>query len=320
MYARENYRKVKDIIENRRRSAIAESEARNMEVASISEDIRLIDKEMRGTGLALFKTACAGGDISEIRERNIALGRRRREALIKLGLPEDYTDIHYTCPECSDSGFVDTKMCKCFREMLITENIKSSGMGKLIEKQSFQNFNLERYKDDETVYKNMKKNLKEAKQFANTFETLGTTLLFSGFTGTGKTHLSTAIAKQAIERGFEVLYDSAQNIISAFENDKFKSGYGPYEPKGDKYLECDLLILDDLGAEFSSQFGNSCLYNLLNTRQNKSLATIISTNLSPSDLANRYEGRIYSRLIGNNTNLRSFSGNDMRLIKKETET
>ena len=313
MYARENYAKVKNIIEQRRLSAIAKADDRNLEVAALSEDIRIIDKELRGTGLLLFKTACEGGDITPIRERNLFLGEQRRAALKKIGLPEDYTEVHYNCSECSDTGFVGGKMCKCFREMLITENIKSSGMGKLIEKQSFSNFDLERYRDDEDNYQRMKNNLAEAKEFVKNFGSVPKTMLFIGSTGTGKTHLSTAIAKALIEKGCEVLYDSSQNIVSAFEKDRFKSGYGPYEPLGDKYLECELLILDDLGTEFINQFTVSCLYNLINTRQNKGLATIISTNLSATDLTKKYEDRIYSRIMGSDSKIMLFKGKDQRL-------
>ena len=164
MYAYENYRKVKDIIEARRVKAIADAEAKNIEVAALSEDIRIIDAEMRGVGLLLFKTACSGGDINEIRKRNLFLGEQRRKALVKLGLPEDYTEVKYTCKLCSDSGFIETKMCKCFREMLITENIKSSGMGTLIEKQSFENFNLDFYKNNADDYERMKNNFEYAKK------------------------------------------------------------------------------------------------------------------------------------------------------------
>lgn len=313
MYAYDNYRKVKGIIESRRLNAINESEERNIEVASRSDEIRDIDRELRGVGLLLFKTACNGGDITPIKERNLALSEKRRKALKELGLPEDYTEVHYTCPLCSDTGFVGTKMCSCFREMLITENIKSSGMGTLIEKQSFDNFDLNNYKDNKENYARMKHNFNEAKNFADNFGKIPSTLLFIGKTGTGKTHLSTAIAKAVIERGFEVLYDSAQNIVSAFENDKFKSGYGPYEPQADKYMECDLLILDDLGTEFVNQFTVSCLYNLINTRQNKGLSTLISTNLSPEELRTKYEDRIYSRITGTDSKILLFVGKDLRL-------
>ena len=313
MYAHENYRKVKEIIENRRQSAIAEAEAKNLEVASLSDDIRAIDEEMRNTGLLLFKTACAGGDITPIRERNLFLGEERRRALKKLGLPEDYTEIKYQCEKCSDTGFVGTKMCSCFKEMLITENIRSSGMGMLIEKQSFENFSLDRYKNSPDEYRRMELNFNVAKEFADNFGEGGKNLLFIGKTGTGKTHLSTAIAKKVIEKGFEVLYDSAQNIVTAYEDDRFKSGYGPYEPKGTKYIECDLLIIADLGTEFVNQFTVSCLYNLLNTRQNKNLSTVISTNLTAEELARKYEDRIYSRLVGRDSKILLFVGSDMRI-------
>ena len=313
MYAKENYRKVKEIIESRRLKAISDADAKNMEVAAMSEDIRIIDGELRGVGLLLFKTACDGGDINPIRERNLFLGEERRKALKKLGLPEDYTEVKYTCPDCSDSGFVGTRMCKCFREMLIKENIKSSGMGTLIEKQSFENFELSRYKYDDGAYDKMKNNFIFAKNYADDFEKSPTTVLLIGSTGTGKTHISTAIAKTVIEKGYEVLYDSAQNIISSFENDRFRSGYGHYDPEGDKYFECDLLIIDDLGTEFVNQFTVSCLYNLINTRQNKGLRTIISTNLSPSQITSKYEDRIYSRIMGRDSKILHFIGKDNRL-------
>ena len=142
MYTRENYAAAKAEIEGRRLNAIATAEERNSELSLVSDEIRAIDKELSGTGLLLFKTACMGGDITPIRERNTALMAKRRQILVSLGYPEDYTDVHYTCKECSDTGFVGTKMCTCLKQLLITKNIHSSGMGNLIDKQSFDNFNL----------------------------------------------------------------------------------------------------------------------------------------------------------------------------------
>ncbi len=312
MYGYDNYQKVKEIIEKRRLTAIREADERNLEMRALSEDIRIIDAELVKTGLLLFKTACDGADITPIRERNLSLNKTRRDLLVSLGYPEDYTEAHYTCKKCSDTGFLGTAMCSCFRELLIKENVKSSGIGNLIEKQSFENFSLAHYEGEARQL--MEKNLATAKDFAENFGKDEKNLLLIGPTGTGKTHLSTAIAKVLIERGVEVLYDSAQNIISAFEKDKFKSGYGPYEPEGSKYTECDLLIIDDLGTEFISQFTVSCLYNLLNTRINKGLATIISTNLSPTELSEKYEDRIYSRIVGRDSRILLFQGKDKRLI------
>ncbi len=311
MYGYENYYKVKNIIEERRKTAISDAESRTAEVNARSERVREIDSELRKTGLLLFKTACEGKDTSAIKERNLALQAERRDELVRLGFAPDYTEPQYTCKRCSDTGYLENTTCNCMRELLITENIRSSGMGSLIERQSFENFDLSRYAGDER--RRMEYNLSVAKDFAESFTSKPKTLLFIGKTGTGKTHLSTAIAKRAIEKYCEVLYDSAQNIISAFESDKFKSGYGPFEPKGDKYLECELLIIDDLGAEFATQFTVSCIYNLINTRQNKGLSTIISTNLSAEDLANRYDDRIYSRLVGIDSQVLLFLGRDSRV-------
>ena len=161
------------------------------------------------------------------------------------------------------------RLCTCFKTRLVTENVKSSGIGALIEKQSFENFDLDWYRDDAENYKRMEHNLAMAKGYAEGFGNKTKNLVLVGKTGVGKTHITTAIAKVVIEKGYNVIYDTAQNIVSDFEQDRFKSGYGPYEPRAEKYLECDLLILDDLGTEFSSPFTVSCIYNLLNTRQNK---------------------------------------------------
>ena len=315
MYNYENYDKVKNEIEQKRLSAIAEADMHSAMLGELSPEIREIDRELSGTGLLLFKTACSGGDIAPIRERNQALVAKRRAIIKSLGYPEDYTDVHYSCEKCSDTGFINgTKMCSCFREALIKATIASSGIGDLIERQSFENFDLSWYADNADVLKRMKANVAGARSFVSNFGTRKDDLLLIGGTGTGKTHISTAIAREIISAGYDVVYDSAQNIISDFEADKFRSGYGSYEPRSQKYMECDLLIIDDLGTEFSNQFTVSCLYNLINTRRNKGMSTIISTNLSAEELARKYEDRIYSRIVGAGTKIMMFEGKDRRIF------
>ena len=314
MYSYENYSKVKAIIEKRRQDALSAADARTARIHMESEEVARIDRELSSTGLLLFKTACEGGDITPIRERNQRLVKERGELLVSLGYTADYTDVRYTCPDCSDTGYKNgTVMCRCLREELVRATIASSGMGKLIERQSFDNFSLEPYAFDKGVYERMSYNLSIAKKYVAEFREKGGSLLFIGTTGTGKTHISTAIAREIITQGFDVIYDSAQNIISDFEADKFRAGYGAYTPKAEKYLECDLLIIDDLGAEFTNQFATSCIYNLLNTRQNKGLSTVISTNLTINALQERYEDRITSRIVGSDVRILQFLGRDNRL-------
>lgn len=311
----ENYAKVKARIEERRLKAIARADARNFEVREKSPVIAAIDRELEGTGLKIFSAACRGEDITPLKNRNVALLAERKQELIRLGLPEDYTEVQYFCKKCSDTGFIDgVKTCSCLKEELLTENIKSSGIGTLIESQSFDNFKPDIYRDSPEFFENARQNLEKARDYAKKFDKNGLNLFMFGQTGTGKTHISTAIAKEAITRGFDVVYDSAQNIISDFETDHFRSGYGSAEPKSTKYLECDLLIIDDLGAEFSTQFSLSCLYNLLNTRLNKRLATVISTNLGLHEIRATYNDRIYSRMFTQNTTVLCFKGIDQRIL------
>ena len=314
MYNYEKYTAVKAEIERRRLAAEAEADARSAELREKSPEIAEIDSELSGTGMRLFKAALSGEDLTPLKERNQELNKKRRRIIVSLGYPEDYTDVHYTCSKCKDTGYIGgTKVCSCLREELIKATIASSGIGNLIEKQSFENFELGLYENDSDAYRIMKNNLETAKKFAFGFKDNPGSLLFVGKTGTGKTHLSTAIAREVIKSGFDVIYDTTQNIISDFETDRFKNAYSQTEPISNKYLECDLLIMDDLGAEFVTQFTVSCLYNLINTRQNRGLSTIISTNLEQKELLERYEDRICSRLIGSGYRVLFFTGPDRRI-------
>ena len=309
------YQKAKAEVEARRNAARADADLRNELVRSESEEIRKIDEELTKTGLLIFKTAVEGGDIAPVRERNKALQARRRELLVELGHPADFTEVKYSCPECSDSGVVGTGLCRCIKEIMIRERIAASAMGRLIETQSFDNFNTELYSYDKRVEEKMKAILAMAKAYVRDFDKRRDNLLLIGPTGTGKTHISTAIARELMHKGYDVIYDSTQNILSDFEADRFRNSYGREENRSDKYLDCTLLIIDDLGTEFSNQFTVATIYNLLNTRQNKGLATIISTNLSPEELARKYEDRVYSRIIGSGSKILPFEGKDIRVSR-----
>ncbi len=309
------YEKAKAEIEARRASARAESDYRSELIRSLSDEVAAIDEELSKTGMLIFKTACQGGDITPIKERNKALQARRTEIIVGLGYPADYTDVKYTCSECSDSGYVDgIRPCRCLREIIIRERIAASAMGNLIEKQSFDNFDLSCYSYDEKVKEKMTAIVAMAKNYVKNFAKKKDNMLLIGPTGTGKTHISTAIARELIHEGYDVIYDSTQNILADFEADRFRNNYGKEEERSDKYLDCTLLIIDDLGTEFVNQFTISALYNLLNTRQNKGLATIISTNLTPDELARKYEDRIYSRIIGA-AKILPFEGKDHRVSR-----
>lgn len=319
-YSSDSYRKVKDELRESRERAEAEATARRSEIHEAHPDIATVDAALAETGMRLFKIALSGGEdarrrLAKLREENAAMLDLRRKLLVAAGYPEDATEPRYACGECHDSGYIGTKMCACMRRRLILEGFRESGIGGLIDRQSFDNFSLDYYRD-ERERDEMRFVFERAKKFAETFGTDAApckNLMFIGGTGLGKTHLSTAIARRVIERGYDVKYESAPNIISDFEDERF--GGERYYSRGnsptDKYFECDLLIIDDLGAEMVNQFTLSSLYNLINTRQNRGLGMLISTNLDGKELRALYNDRITSRLFGEFDILR-FRGSDNR--------
>ena len=299
-FSKENYGYVEGLLAKRRQESARVAEEHTLEVYAKCPAIKDIDRRLSGTGFALVRVAMEKVDVearvAALKEENLALQKERRALLSSLGLPENYTDAVPTCPLCRDTGRAERGLCTCMKQMLIEAGYRSSGLGALLKKQSFDNFTLRFYEGDALKYAEIA--LASAKELAESFEKTGRNLLFMGGTGLGKTHLSTAIAKRAIERGFDVVYETAQNIIADFEHDRFKSGYGETESRSAKYLECDLLIMDDLGAELTNQFTVSALYTIINTRINLGKSMIVSTNLGQKNLFERYDERITSRLFG----------------------
>ena len=249
--------------------------------------------------------------IAKIKRETVDMRLAMVELLKNAGYPADYADVHYECTACGDTGFVGTKMCACFRRALTLRGYESAGVARLIATQSFGTFSLDYYKRDPEAYTRMKHNFEAAQSFAQNFSPKnGPSLLFLGGTGLGKTHLSSAIAKTVIDRGFDVLYDSAMHVFSAFENARFHDG----ADDTDRYLTVELLILDDLGTELGGTFTTACLYDIINTRLVRGLPTVMSTNLSAKELTDRYGERIASRLFGEYTPL-VFCGEDVRKEK-----
>ena len=200
------------------------------------------------------------------------------------------------------------------KQALVEEGIRSSGIGRLIHHQSFDNFSLSYYEKDKADLDRARYALSRAKSYAEGFGPASGNLLLVGGTGLGKTHLSTAIARTVLERGYDVVYETIGNVMADFEYDRFKAGYGVTEMKGERYLACELLVLDDLGTEQTTPFVTSTLYHLINTRLNHGKQTVINTNLAGSELKEQYGERIASRLLGE-YELLFLSGQDIRMQK-----
>ena len=289
-----------------------------------------IDRRLRGTMSQIITRALQRGQdpvpaIHAIRDENLALQRRRGELLTSLGYPADYLEEKPRCARCGDAGFLpDGSMCACLRSYYAREQIAELSHMLDIGSQSFDTFRLDYYSTDRgglprSPREAAQRNLEICQSFARDFRPGKQNLLLFGAPGLGKTFLSACIARTVSEEGFSVVYDTAGNIFAQFELKKFqRDAQDAQEAKDEtrRYLNCDLLILDDLGSELTTQFTQSALYELVNTRLVAGRCTVISSNLSMDEAARRYSPQIASRLAGE-YHVLHFFGDDIRLLKKQ---
>ncbi len=322
-YNKENYGKVKREYLDKSLKAERRAEERIKELCDKYPSLRKVQEELSATGVKIMAEAMRGREglqerIDALKKENEVLLKRRGELLEEYGYPADYFLPKYECELCRDEGQIDGRMCICMKRALALATYESSGLGMLAKKQSFDNFSLEYYNTSLDDYDSMKFIYQYIMDYADSFgEGQTGHLLLYGPTGLGKTHLSTAAASVIINKGYDVVYDSAVNIFAAFEHERFNRSYNDTEkPQTDKYFECDLLIIDDLGVELTNQFTLSCLYNLINTRIAADRAMIVNTNLTQKELRERYDARIMSRLLGEFYPF-VFRGTDVRMKKLE---
>ncbi len=323
-YARDIYEKAQAIIEKRRNDAETKNAAVMRLFESLEPEYKLQRNEMINSVKEVIKAIDMTPDkasefMQQQKIRNLTAQQNIKLLLKKHGLAEDYLEVKYFCPKCEDTGFIESKLCECHISLLKDLAFEEAGKNSPLKFCKFEDFKLSYYPDtapsakEKSVREKMSEILDFCKFYAASFDTSSQSVLMQGYTGLGKTHLSLAIAGEVIKKGYNVLYNSAQNFFNELEKERFgkTSTNGAYEAM---MLECDLLVIDDLGAEFQTSFTKSALYNIINTRMNSGLPTIISTNLNLVEIENQYTQRISSRIIGEYTIL-SFEGKDIRQLK-----
>ncbi len=300
----------------------AESEARQEEIFRSYPRLREIDRELRKTASAAVAAAFRKGEdpaaaIAALRDQNLALQREREWILEAADLDETALEPTVVCPHCSGSGYIGAVMCECLQELCRQEQKKelSSLLG---GREQFDQFRLDLYPTEpDPEFRVSPRDLMQnvflrCKKYAREFSLLSPSLLFSGGPGLGKTFLSACIARAVADNGFSVVYDTAGKLFADFEAVKFGSDR---EDLTRKYLACDLLIIDDLGTEMTTQFTQSALYNVINDRLMAERPTIVSTNLNDQGLRQRYLPAIASRLLGA-YETHVFLGKDIRQIQR----
>ena len=314
--AQERLSQAREDRESENRQHLAEAYARVPRIREIDVQLR---RTMAQAAQAAFRRGSDGREeMDQVRLTNLTLQRERAQ-LAAEHFEEGFLDESPICSHCGGSGYVGSTMCECLLELCRQEQKREvsilSG-----SKDTFSQFRLDYYPDkiDPKLGVNiravMEKTFQTCRRYALTFTEKSGNLLFSGDTGLGKTFLSACIARTVADRGYSVVYESAGHLFAKLERAKFNGDENARE-ESKKYIECDLLIIDDLGTEMPGQFTTAALYSLVNDRLLAGKPMIISTNLNvKEDLARRYSSQIASRLQGS-FRVVSFVGEDIRVKK-----
>ena len=313
--------RARENLENLHANNVAEHYLRQEKIYSRIPEIERIDTRLRTQMTELVGLTLRGGAelntaIKTLEDESLALQAKKAELLVERGYEMDYLDDIFSCPACRDTGYVGGKMCSCLKAMYNAEVTRELGTLLKNSDECFEKFDLSLYGDSresmEIVYNT-------CREYANSFSDRSMNLMFQGGTGLGKTFLSACIARVVAGNGHSVCYDTASSALEAFETKKFSRDAQTAENaavKVDRMLDCELMILDDLGTEMPTPMSVSALYTLINTRLVNGRKTVISTNLTDAELSKRYNPQICSRLEGEFTKL-PFFGSDIRLTKKE---
>lgn len=324
-YDKRLYEKAENEIKSRRLRAestqnvrIEEAERRIPEIAEIRR--QLSDTSVELSKLIIKKSGDFRKNFDKIRDRNLQGQAMIKSLLTKNGLPENYLETEYSCKLCRDTGYSGGERCSCFTETLNRLAVESLNAEANMPECDFEHFSLEYYKGKTDAsgtdcYKKMEENYNFCRDYANSFSRSSSSLFLLGKTGVGKTHISLAIAKRVTERGFTAAYGSLLNYLRIIEKEHFSRSESYETDTLQTLINADLLVLDDLGSEFRTGFYESALYNIINSRINLGLPTIISSNLSVAELQKNYNDRIISRIFGMFTTL-MFVGEDVRQIKR----
>ena len=300
-------------------------EERRKEIYARLPVVRQLEAEIAERSVACAKKLLEGDKSVLDRLKEDLRDLREQKALIirAAGYPDDYLELHYRCPDCRDTGLIDGRKCHCFLQAQMKLLHAQSNLEDVLERENFKALSYEYYDDTEilpqlgiTNAAYMRRVVAGCREFVRDFDKKHDNLLFTGSTGVGKTSLTNCIARELMDDFHSVIYLTASDLFDVFSRNKFD--YDNAEDMKDMYrfiLDCDLLIIDDLGTELNNSFTSSQLFYCINERMNMSRSTIISTNLTLARLRDSYTDRVTSRIMSGYRIIPLYGG-DIRLLKK----
>ncbi len=225
----------------------------------------------------------------------------------------------YYCSICQDTGILPEGICSCLNQCLAEISFSSYDLKTRAQRETFETFNADYYSDQPigSGSTSPRSNACSIKQnmlkYCQNFETIEDQLLFTGSPGVGKTFMSNCIVNKLTEKGYGIVYVTAAHLVASIQDQLFrekKISTEIYEP----LLLCDLLIIDDLGAEFSSKYSQKLLYEVIDSRLNAEKKMIVSSNLTVLRIKELYDERLSSRICGYFKTI-PFLGEDIRILK-----
>ncbi|SHJ13889.1 ATP-binding protein [Lutispora thermophila] len=300
-----------------------ELEKRKKELYSKLPRLKEIDDEMVSLGINITKAVLMNGEdkeklLEELHKKQTDLKIEKAEILTANNYPKDYLQMKYNCNKCKDTGYIGLERCGCLMQKLIAYQYKQFKLAHRISKENFDNFNINYYSSKSvdggiSPRENMEHIFMECIKYTKDFDRHNKNLLFIGRPGLGKTFLCNSIAKDLLDMGKSVIYQSAPDLVDLVRKYKFDFDNEEAEDEALRDIyECDLLIIDDLGTELGTQFSGLVIYNILNKRLLENKKMIISTNLDVDEIIKTYSERVSSRIFGNFL-MYEFFGEDIRL-------
>ena len=298
----------------RRQDNAALSDERTREAYAALPGLSIIDDEIADAAMSAFSDRLSGRRIS-LGDRLKELRDEKRSLLVGAGYPADYLDPIYDCSDCRDTGYIDNQKCHCLRQAEMDILYGDSHLGDILDAENFDTFDPSLYSREITdasgvsAYQAAVDAYDTAMAFAP-----GDNLLIYGDPGVGKTFLSHCIARKWLSQLRSVIYVTAYTLTDIFSRRTFERT-GDARQEFSDIFSCDLLIIDDLGTEFTNSFTQPVFFQCINDRILAGRSTVISTNLTLPGIKDIYTERISSRLVAHYTFLHIF-GDDIRIKKK----
>ena len=327
-YSSEVRKKSIDIIKERKLFAEREADFRRDKIFSEIPKAADYERDIASCAIKAGRAVLRGGDVKseleKLKNESLKLQAEYENLLSGKGYSSKDLEPDYYCDKCGDTGYIEkdnrTVMCSCLKQVMVETACAELNKNSPLKLCTFEDFDLKYYSKEvsekypRSPYEQMKNILEYCKSYAEHFNLNSKSVFMNGMTGLGKTHLSLAIANEVIKRGFGVIYVSAPTMVAKLEKEQFSRNKENADTER-TLTECDLLIVDDLGTEFTTQFSSKAVYNLFNSRLLLGKPIIINTNLALDKLEKIYTERFVSRIIGEAHRL-DFFGKDVRLMKR----